>query len=52
MAKIDELQAIANKIAEILIGVEEMEINHNEHGTAVYFDNAVFNYDENGKSEG
>ena len=52
MAKIDELKILADKIAELLTGEEEAEINHNEHGTLVRFDNVEFGYDKDGKSEG
>jgi hypothetical protein len=52
VAKIDELKILADKIAELLNGVEDTEINHNECGTLIRFDNVEFGYDEKGKSEG
>jgi hypothetical protein len=52
MAKIDEHKELADKLAELLNGQDEIEINHNECGTLVRFDNVEFSYDENGKSEG
>jgi hypothetical protein len=52
MAKIDQLKILADKIAELLTGEDEAEINHNEYGTLIRFDNVEFSYDEKGKSEG
>ena len=48
MAKIDELKILADKIAELLNGVEDTEINHNECGTLIRFGKVYFSYEEKG----
>ena len=56
MAKIDELKIVADKIADeitdLLNCIEDVEIEYNECGTLIRFDNIEFHYDEKGKSEG
>jgi hypothetical protein len=52
MAKIDENVELAQKIADLLKGQEEMSIDHNEHGTFIEIENVSFSFDENGKSQG
>ena len=52
MAKIDEYRELANKIAELLKGQDDMEITHNDCGTLVEIDNVSFSYDADGNGEG
>lgn len=54
MALIEDNQKLAQKIADLLqgFGDVEIEVEHNDQWTQVYIDGALFDFDSCGKADG